>query len=179
LKVAYSPSNSSQLAICGKEGLVIWKKSEKNEIGWKIKKELAGSFTTLHYSHSGRYIALASCYSTNVYLCDIVKEKLYPTVNLSNVVREIQWTVEDHYLLVSLPNAELRIIETEKFMSDKWTNFSQPISTFFSTNTENETFFLIENSCLMYKLIKSKVREYMGNTPYIFANYVYNFSFRE
>ena len=158
---------------------MVWKKSEKNGIGWKIEKEIGGSFTTLQYSHNGRYIALASCYSSKIYFYSLIKEKLYPILNLNNVVREIQWTIEDHYLIASFPDNELRIIETERFTNDKWTNFRQSISTFFTTNTEHETFLLIENSCLMYKLIKSNVKEYMGNTPYIFSNYVYDFSFKE
>lgn len=140
---------------------------------------MSGSFTTMQYSHNERYIALASCYSRVIWIYSLVKKKLYAVAKLGNIIREVQWTIDDHYLLVSLPQNEFRIVETERYTSDKWTAFSQPISTFFSTNTENEAFLIIENSCLMYKLVKSDTKEDMGNTPYVFSNLVFDFGFKK
>lgn len=185
IKITFCPINQNLIAICGQDGAIIYstKMSKKNKIKYKPETEIHESFTTLNFSHDGKFIAFGSCYSAYISIYNVITTKMHKVAKINSPIREILWSPQDHYLLVNTPSSQIRIFEIQKFENDQWNKFSNPISNIFAINSENFIFAVIENTSLIYCFAKMDINEIsiknQYNVPFLLTNTIFDFSFEK
>jgi hypothetical protein len=131
-RVAFLPMATGRLAVCGEEGLTIWcgKKdpARGNARKWSVLREISGNFTTMHWSHDGKLLALGSCYSATIVIYDYQNEKLYPLTQVHATIKELMWSPMTHYLLAASTAPEFRLFAHPHYINERWTDFGGCVS---------------------------------------------------
>lgn len=160
-KISFHPLAAYELAICGEEGITIWKGENlgKEKLIWRIKKEIKGSFTSMEWSFDGKFLALGSCYSSAIELYDTQNEKIYSIAKVRCTIREIKWTPQGHYLLASSPENEFRLFETLHFTNDNWNNLTGPINVFIIIFTSSH--FSLHKTSHISSFLRRNLAKYL------------------
>ena len=133
-KVAFLPLASDRLAICGENGLVLWKSTlnqSKESIAtysWNIEFTITGCYSTMTCSHDGRLIALGSIYSSEIQVFDCRTRHVYKLAGIHATVKELCWSEKSRCLLASTTEPEFRIFKSSDYTNSRWADLGSCVN---------------------------------------------------